>query len=74
MDIIYQEKCYLRRLIREGFEIKQLGNKNMANLMARYEINKCSNPILKKKLKKTTHHGQEFLMKIVCAHETEISK
>ena len=39
VDIITQEKSYWRRLIREGLEIKQLGNENRANLQAGYEIN-----------------------------------
>ena len=49
VDIITQEKSYWRRLIREGLEIKQLGNENRANLQAGYEINECWDPILKKK-------------------------
>ena len=47
-QIITQEKCYWRRLIMEGMEIKQLGAEHRANLQSGYEIHECWDPIISK--------------------------
>ena len=46
-EIIAEEKCYWRRLIIEGLEIKRLGE-NRANRNTGFEIHECWDPILEK--------------------------
>ena len=46
-EIIAEEKCYWRRLIIEGLEIKILGE-NRANRNTGFEIHECWDPILEK--------------------------
>ena len=68
MDIITQEKSYRRRLIREGLEKKQLGNET--GLTSRQDMKLMNAGIQLSGKRKHKCHGQEFLVKIVCVHET----
>ena len=68
MDIITQEKSYRRRLIREGLEKKQLGNET--GQTSRQDMKLMNAGIQLSGKRKHKCHEQEFLVKIVCVHET----